>query len=1100
MTLTAQENASAGVEPKSLLSRINELILQSPDPQLQYILDVIAAEVRSFLGTDRVKIYQFHADGSGLVIAESINDNRLPSLLGLNFPADDIPDSTRELFIKARMRSVVDVAGGKLGKSLLQNSDSPGNIFGELQYVPLDPCHQEYLTAMGVQSSLIIPIMQKEQLWGLLVSHHSQPRRIPEPELQSLQMVVDQLSIAIAQANLLAQARQKADREATINRIATLFHSLPNIDLQEALLETVKVFQGSGGRIFIKTENFKVQNNLNGSTPKPLDSNEELFRLFTYGTQPVIPAQGMYPMMEQYSCWWRYFESEEHQVWAISDLYKMPQLRNLQLAFRPTKIRGILMVPLRYGQQILGYLSIFRDESDAEVLWAGEFDPDQRQQQPRQSFEIWKQLKQGQASEWTVDELETLKALGQRFSTAIVQYETHQQLSSFNTALERQVQERTAKLEQAQEQQQSLFEVVAKMRQSLDLEKIFSTMAQEVRRVLKVERVMIYRFDPDSEFNYGEVVAEDVLPEFMVALGAKVHDHCFGETYATKYTKGRVNALTDIHQAGLKDCYVAVLEQFQIRASLTAPVLKGEQLWGLLCIHQCSQPRNWQVPEIQFARQIAAQVSIALEQADLLTKTRQQAIDLQQTAKQEQALFAVVTRVRESLDVKTVFQTTTQEVRQLLQVERVTVYRFNPDWGGEFLNDFESSAPEWQNVGRLGENLVWNDTYVQETQGGRYRENKAFVVNDIYQVELTPCHLDVLEQFHIKAFATAPIFVGQQLWGILAAYQHSAPHNWQESEVKFLRQVAAQMGVAIQQADSLTKTRQQSQQLTQTIQELQETQTQLIQTEKMSSLGQLVAGIAHEINNPVNFIHGNLTYVNKYVQELLSFLHLYQQHYPEPSTEISERSEEMEVDFLIEDLAKMLDSMQLGTDRIRQIIQSLLNFSRLDQAEIKAVDIHEGLESTLLILQHRLKATSERPKIAVIKEYGDLPLVECYAGQLNQVFMNIISNAIDILDNPSQSYSDNYNGQITLRTAMVEEDNHQTKIAICIADNGPGMPEEVRTRLFEPFFTTKPVGKGTGLGLSISYQIVVDKHGGVLSCNSSPQGGTEFWLELPVQR
>ena len=283
--------------------------------------------------------------------------------------------------------------------------------------------------------------------------------------------------------------------------------------------------------------------------------------------------------------------------------------------------------------------------------------------------------------------------------------------------------------------------------------------------------------------------------------------------------------------------------------------------------------------------------------------------------------------------------------------------------------------------------------------------------------------------------------------------------------------------------------------LTQALEDLKSTQVQLVQNEKMSSLGQLVAGVAHEINNPVSFIYGNLSHLKNYTQDLLDFVQLYQKHYPDPVPEIQVKAQEIEPEYLYEDLTKVLGSMQVGIDRIREIVLSLRNFSRTDETGIQAVDIHAGIESTLLILQHRLKPSPDRSEIKVIRNYGKIPVVECYPSQLNQVFMNIFSNSIDALEECSLKQC---NPPATLEISTdVTADNW---VKIRIADNGPGFEAEVANKLFEPFFTTKAIGKGTGLGLSISRQIVVEKHKGKIQCHSVPSEGSEFMIEIPCQQ
>ena len=323
------------------------------------------------------------------------------------------------------------------------------------------------------------------------------------------------------------------------------------------------------------------------------------------------------------------------------------------------------------------------------------------------------------------------------------------------------------------------------------------------------------------------------------------------------------------------------------------------------------------------------------------------------------------------------------------------------------------------------------------------------------------------------------------------------------------RKLAAQISYSAELQASKAKLKQQKRELSQTLLEVKSLQAQLIQSEKMSSIGQLVAGVAHEINNPINFIHGNLKHLEAYAQDLLSLIALYQRHYPEPVSAIEEALTELELDFLQEDLVKISSSMQVGTDRIRDIVLSLRNFSRMDEADLKSVDIHEGIESTLMILQHRLKENSQTRAVEIVRDYAQLPLIDCYPGQLNQVLMNLLSNAIDAIEDMSEARisnrsaeldseleSDSKGGRIEIRTSLFGSD----WVEIAIADNGPGIPETIQEKIFDPFFTTKPVGKGTGLGMSISYKIIVEKHNGKLDVASTAGQGTDFLVRIPIKQ
>ena len=358
-------------------------------------------------------------------------------------------------------------------------------------------------------------------------------------------------------------------------------------------------------------------------------------------------------------------------------------------------------------------------------------------------------------------------------------------------------------------------------------------------------------------------------------------------------------------------------------------------------------------------------------------------------------------------------------------------------------------------------------------------------------------HRKFLETIQCQSELVIPVVTQINRVGILINTYHFSQHDWTDREVEFLQAVAAQLAIAISHAELYQKSLDQSQQLQQTLLELQKSQTQVIHSEKMSSLGHLVAGIAHEINNPVNFIHGNLVHTGNYTKDLLGLVALYQDTYPTDTPAIAQYIEEIDLEFIQTDFPKILGSMEMGTDRIREIVKSLRNFSRLDESITKSVDIHQGIDSTLLILQSRIKGRGDGPPIVIEKNYGDLPLVECMAGHLNQVFMNIIVNAIDALDEQNLNRTLEQQQQcpswIKLNTAMIDD----RRISIVIQDNGPGIPDAIQSKIFDPFFTTKPVGKGTGMGMSISYQIITEKHNGQISVQSN-SNGTTFILIIPI--
>jgi signal transduction histidine kinase len=469
-------------------------------------------------------------------------------------------------------------------------------------------------------------------------------------------------------------------------------------------------------------------------------------------------------------------------------------------------------------------------------------------------------------------------------------------------------------------------------------------------------------------------------------------------------------------------------------------------------------------------------------------------------------LFRVITKIRESLDLDTIFQTTATEVRQTLQADRVGVFRFDPNSGwddGEFVSEDVVSPYSSAIAAKV------HDHCFGESYAARYQKGQVYAIADIHDAALSDCHISILSQFQVRANLVVPLLQGDYLWGLLCIHQCSAPRHWNPAEIHFAQQVATHLSVGIRQAELLATTRHQTQQLAQALQDLRHSQTQLIQTEKMSSLGQLVAGVAHEINNPVNFIYGNLSHAQQYVQDLIHLLELYQSSYPDPPQTIQDCIDDIDLDFLQTDVVSVLKSMQVGTDRIRQIVLSLRNFSRIDESELKPANIHDGLDSTLLILHHRLKPSALYPEINVVRQYGNIPSVNCLPGQLNQVFMNLICNAIDALRGDLSQPEPQILIKTELRPAIAsdpsspstpETSSEPAHVVITVTDNGPGIAPDIQPRLFDPFFTTKPVGEGTGLGLAISYKIITEHHQGTIHCQSEGKRGSTFQITIPLSQ
>ncbi|MGK7919836.1 MAG: GAF domain-containing protein [Trichodesmium sp.] len=1021
-----RESARYEVQQQKALARVIRRIRTPLNSE--EIFQVTAKEVRQLIKADRVAVFRFYPerDWEGEFVSEDVGAE----------------------WNSALAAKIYDYCFGE--KFAVYYQEGRVQAVADIYQAGLNDCHTEILSKFQVRANLIVPLLKgggKEklaELWGLLCIHQcSGIRHWQDYEIQFVQQIADHFGVVLQQEDALLQIEQQTtqlaisrQKEKLAERQKIVSQLFDNIRLSLEI-ETIFTSTTQAVRQILEVDRVAIFQFF------PDFSGKFVAESFAEGSTPLV---GVQPIIEdtflQENQGGRYINNE---TLAVDDIYQFSYDEcHIQL-LEQFEAKAYIIVPILEGEKLWGLLAAYQNSA------------------PRH---------------WQRDEVDLLAQIGAQLGVALKQAEYVHQVreQSLQLAAKAGVMEKAAKREK------TLAAIVEKIRRSLNIQTIFQTTTQEVQKILNADRVVIYRFHPNWS---GEFVAESVvegwnslmerqqknleinknisdcsIKDFVYHSG----DSYLQETEGGNFSKGIVYRIcNNVYDAGFSQCYIQALESYQAQAYVIVAIFQGEKLWGLLAVYQNSAPREWETGDVELLTQIGAQLGVALQQAEYLKKVQAQAIELIKATERQKALSTTIDKIRRSLDIDTIFQTTTQEVRQLLEVERVAIYRFYTDWSGEFVAD---SMIEW--TPKVQTPLEIDAIIRQQTNAGRLPRNETFV----------------------------PILQGEKLWGLLVAYQNSSPRYWQDEEINLLAQVGVQLGIALQQAELLKKTRTQTEELTRTVEELKQTQMQMIQSEKMAGLGQLVAGIAHEINNPVNFIHGNLNCLDEYCHNLLSLIELYSQNYLESIPQIKDFAEDIDLDFVTKDLPNMIDSMKMGTERIRQLVFSLRTFSRLDEAEMKPVDLHQGIDSTLLILQHRLKINSGIIQIQVIKNYGDLPLVKCYSAPMNQVFMNLLSNAIDVLEEKVE-IDKNFIPTISINTE-INPDNNQT-ILVKIADNGMGISQEVKERIFDLFFTTKEVGKGTGLGLSISYDIVVHKHGGKLSFNSQPNQGTEFIIEIPIK-
>ena len=605
-------------------------------------------------------------------------------------------------------------------------------------------------------------------------------------------------------------------------------------------------------------------------------------------------------------------------------------------------------------------------------------------------------------------------------------------------------------------------EIIYAIRQSLDYEIIFETATTGIREFLNAERVGIYYFIPGSNFTEGEFVAEDVISDFSSALAVKVRDRCFGEECAVAYRQGKVLAIADIYAEDLSNCHVKILERFQIRANLIIPLLQGEKLWGLLCIHQCSEPRQWQDEEIKIAQKIANQLSIALYQAQLLAREKEQRLLLEQEIeirqetqltlanqlKISQLVEQITQAIRQSLDPQKIFVTATREIRQLLKADRVGIFKFAPasDYHqGEFvaedvISDFPSALAAKVRDRCFGEECAVD-----------YRQGKVLAIADIYAEDLSDCHVKILERFQIRANLVIPLLQNEQLWGLLCIHQCSEPRHWQDEEIDLVQKIATQLGVALNHAELLEQMR-----------EAKENADAANQAKST-----FLANMSHELRTPLNAILG-----------FSQLLHRDDSFSPQQK--------------------EILGIINHSGKHLLELINDVLEMSKIEAGKTTFhsydFDLHGLLDS--LRQMFSLKAESKDLQLIVNRSANVLKYIRTDEHKLRQVLINLLNNGIKFTQT----------GKIILSVSVKSEyhakssEPKQQEISFTIQDTGVGIAKDRLKYLFKPFSQTQSgyqSGEGTGLGLCLSRNLV-QLMGGRIDLQSQLGKGTTVRFTIPI--
>ncbi|NER21321.1 MAG: GAF domain-containing protein [Symploca sp. SIO1C2] len=968
------------VEQERTVAQVVSKIRQSLD--LQTVFNSTTAEVRQLLKADRVALFRFYPerDWEGEFVAEDVGAT-WDTVLTKRVYDHCFGERFVSLYQQGQIQAVTDIYAGELSE-----------------------CHTEILGKFQVRAHLVVPVLQEQNLWGLLCIHQcEQPRQWSSHEIAFVKRIAEHFSIAVQQAGLLAQAQYQTQQQKALTGVI--------VRIRESLnLETIFQTTVTEVRQLLKTDRVVVFR---------FDQTESwegefIFEDLAPGLDSVMAAKinGHY-FSEQFLPLYK-----QGKIQAIADIYQADLEGYYVQILERFKVRANIVVPLLAEENLWGLLCAHQCEI------------------PRQ---------------WKASEVEFFTQIAEQLGIALKQDQYVQQVKTQTTKIAE-----AAERERVAERRKLLAATVDKIRQSLDIDKIFQTTTQEVLQLLKAERVAIYRFNADWS---GEFVAEALAEEWSPVVGIKlvIEDTYLQETKGGRYAAQDTLAVDDIYRAGYSDCYISLLEELEAKAYAIAPILEGQKLWGLLAIYQNSASRHWEKEEVELLAQIAGQLGIALQQAESLKQVQLQAIELKKATERQQALARTIEHIRQSLDLDTIFQTTTQEVRQLLGVERVAIYRFNPDWSGEFVADSISIVDGYNQLTLSQPQLT--DILSHTNPQGKYPHSETFV----------------------------PISQGDKLWGLLVVYQNSQPRYWQEEETNLLAQIGNQLGIALQQAELLRQTKQQTEELAQNLrdlkrmekveyllEELEKAKEAAVTVAEQSEVAnraksRFLAHMSHELRTPLNGILG-------YTQTLQRASNLTPQQ------------------------QQGIDIIHSCANHLLTLINDILDISKIEAGKLELTPQEVRFPKFLLEVVKMCQIRAQDKYLAFAHQFSpQLPnVVQVDQKRLRQVLINLLGNAIKFTDT----------GNVTFKVSVIPQNlkiNDQgemtnKKIRFQIQDTGIGIAVAKLNQIFEPFEQVaekRHIAQGTGLGLTITTNIL-KMMGSQLQVESTLGKGSTFWFDLSL--